>query len=62
MRIHIGGDHAAFETQQALLTYLTEQGHEVINHGPSEYDAEDDYPVYVPVSYTHLTLPTKRIV
>ena len=47
MRIHIGGDHAAFETQQALLTYLTEQGHEVINHGPSEYDAEDDYPVYV---------------
>ena len=47
MRVHIGGDHAAFETQQALLTYLTEQGHEVINHGPSEYDAEDDYPVYV---------------
>ena len=38
---------ASAETQQALLTYLTEQGHEVINHGPSEYDAEDDYPVYV---------------
>lgn len=47
MRIHIGGDHAAFETQQALITYLAEQGHDVVNHGPTEYDAEDDYPVYV---------------
>lgn len=47
MRIHIGGDHAAFETQRDLVSWLAEQGHEVIDHGPPAYDALDDYPVYV---------------
>ena len=47
MRIHIGGDHAAFETQRALVEYLKEEGHDVVDHGPTEYDALDDYPVFV---------------
>jgi ribose 5-phosphate isomerase B len=47
MRIHIGGDHAAFELQQTLIRHLEEAGHEVVNHGPFAYDAEDDYPVFV---------------
>lgn len=47
MRIHIGGDHAAFETQQALVEFLTSEGHDVVDHGPTAYDVEDDYPVYV---------------
>ena len=47
MRIHIGGDHAAFETQQALVDFLAAEGHDVVDHGPTEYDAEDDYPVFV---------------
>ena len=47
MRVHIGGDHAAYDLQQHLLSFLAEQGHEVINHGPDTYDAADDYPVYV---------------
>ncbi|EWT00452.1 ribose 5-phosphate isomerase [Intrasporangium oryzae NRRL B-24470] len=47
MRIHIGGDHAAYDLQQALITHLREAGHEVVNHGPVDYDAEDDYPVFV---------------
>lgn len=47
MRIHIGGDHAAFETQRALVEYLTAEGHDVVDHGPTEYDALDDYPVFV---------------
>lgn len=47
MRIHVGGDHAAFETQEALVDFLAAEGHDVVNHGPTEYDAEDDYPVYV---------------
>ncbi len=47
MRVHIGGDHAAFELHQALLPYLQELGHEVVDHGPHEYDALDDYPVFV---------------
>lgn len=47
MRVHIGGDHAAFELHQELLTFLAAEGHEVTDHGPLEYDAVDDYPVYV---------------
>ncbi|NHN55883.1 ribose-5-phosphate isomerase [Calidifontibacter sp. DB0510] len=47
MRVHIGGDHAAYEMQRALVDWLAQQGHEVIDHGPKEYDEQDDYPVYV---------------
>ena len=47
MRVHIGGDHAAFELHQELLTFLAAEGHEVTDHGPFEYDAVDDYPVFV---------------
>ena len=44
MRIHIGGDHAAYELQQALIAHLEGAGHEVVNHGPFGYDEQDDYP------------------
>jgi ribose 5-phosphate isomerase B len=47
MRVHIGGDHAAYELQLALVTHLQETGHDVTNHGPHVFDAEDDYPVAV---------------
>ncbi|MGN7249097.1 ribose-5-phosphate isomerase [Janibacter anophelis] len=47
MRVHIGGDHAAFELHQELLTFLADEGHEVVDHGPFAYDAVDDYPVFV---------------
>lgn len=47
MRIHVGGDHAAYEMQRDLVTWLAQQGHEVVDHGPQDYDAQDDYPVYV---------------
>ena len=47
MRVHIGGDHAAYEMQRDLVSWLAEQGHEVVDHGPVDYDALDDYPVFV---------------
>ena len=47
MRIHIGGDHAAYELQQTLIAYLEGAGHEVVNHGPFRYDEQDDYPAFV---------------
>jgi len=47
LRVHIGGDHAAFELHQELLTFLRDEGHEVVDHGPFAYDAADDYPVFV---------------
>ncbi len=46
MRVHIGGDHAAFDLLGELVAFLEAEGHEVNNHGPHEYDAQDDYPVF----------------
>ena len=47
MRVHLGSDHAGFELKQVLLRRLAELGHEPVDHGPSAYDALDDYPPYV---------------
>lgn len=47
MRVHIGGDHAAYDLLGELTRFLDGEGHEVSVHGPHEYDAQDDYPVYV---------------
>jgi ribose 5-phosphate isomerase B len=47
MRVHIGGDHAAFDLKSELVQHLLEQGHDVVDHGPDTYDPEDDYPVAV---------------
>jgi ribose 5-phosphate isomerase B len=47
VRVHIGGDHAAFELLGDLATFLEGEGHDVTNHGPHQYDAADDYPVFV---------------
>ena len=47
MRVHLGGDHAAYDLLVDLVTFLQGEGHEVTNHGPDTYDEVDDYPVYV---------------
>jgi len=44
MRIHIGSDHAGLELKAELVKHLTDNGHDVTDHGPHEYDALDDYP------------------
>jgi ribose 5-phosphate isomerase B len=46
MRVHIGSDHAGFEAKEFLVAALTEKGHDVIDHGPHSYNAQDDYPPY----------------
>jgi ribose 5-phosphate isomerase B len=46
MRVHIGSDHAGFELKNYLISAISGDGHEVVDHGPETYDAEDDYPVY----------------
>lgn len=45
-RIHIGTDHAGLEASHAIIEHLRGQGYEVIDHGPSVYDPEDDYPAF----------------
>lgn len=44
MRLHLGCDHAGYELNQNLMSWLRELGHEPVDHGPTEYDALDDYP------------------
>ena len=44
MRIHIATDHAGMELSAFLVRELSAVGHELIDHGPTVYDALDDYP------------------
>ncbi len=46
MRVHIGSDHAGFDLKSYLVAELGAEGHEVVDHGPETYEAEDDYPTY----------------
>lgn len=44
MRIHIAADHAGYELKAYLVEHLRAGGHDVVDHGAQEYDAQDDYP------------------
>ena len=46
MRIHIAADHAGFELKTHLITWLSANGYEPVDHGAHAYDAEDDYPPF----------------
>ncbi|MGV8970342.1 MAG: ribose-5-phosphate isomerase [Microbacteriaceae bacterium] len=46
MRIHIATDHAGLEFSRDLQEHLVSNGHEVVDHGPDDYDALDDYPSF----------------
>ncbi len=46
MRIHIATDHAGLEFSRDLQEHLRASGHEVIDHGPTDYDPLDDYPSF----------------
>lgn len=45
-RVHIATDHAGMELSAHLVSYLSAKGYEVVDHGPKEYDALDDYPSF----------------
>ncbi|AZS36961.1 Ribose-5-phosphate isomerase B [Microbacterium lemovicicum] len=46
MRIHIATDHAGLEFSTQLQHHLAEAGHDVIDHGPLDYEPLDDYPAF----------------
>lgn len=46
MRIHVATDHAGLDFSQELQQHLRELGHEIVDHGPEEYDPLDDYPAF----------------
>jgi ribose 5-phosphate isomerase B len=47
VRVYLGSDHAGFELKTRLVQWLSQAGHEPVDCGPSSYQPEDDYPVYV---------------
>ncbi|MCM3520736.1 ribose-5-phosphate isomerase [Curtobacterium sp. P97] len=59
MRIHLGTDHAGLEFTKTLAQHLTEAGHEVVDHGPTEYDALDDYPSFC-INAAHAVVQDQR--
>jgi ribose 5-phosphate isomerase B len=44
MKIYISSDHAGFELKQQLVAYLEENGIEIEDKGPKEFNKDDDYP------------------
>jgi ribose 5-phosphate isomerase B len=46
MRIHIATDHAGLDFSTHLREHLAAAGHHVVDHGPTSYDALDDYPAF----------------
>ena len=46
MRVFVGTDHAGLEFKDHLKQALTEAGHEPVDCGAFDYDAQDDYPPF----------------
>jgi len=47
MKIHIATDHAGFALKEAVMTYLIEQNHDIVDHGAFAFHEDDDYPEYI---------------
>ena len=43
MKISIGNDHAGPEYKKAIVDFLKQKGHEIVNHGTDTFDSVD-YP------------------
>ena len=46
MRVFIGTDHAGLDFKEHLKQALADAGHEPVDCGAFEYDAQDDYPPF----------------
>lgn len=44
MTVFIGADHRGFEMKKTLLTWLSDQGHHIVDCGNVDYNPEDDFP------------------
>jgi ribose 5-phosphate isomerase B len=54
MKISIGNDHAGPDYKKAIVAFLEQKGHEIINHGTDTFDSVDypdfGHPVGIDVS------------
>ncbi len=56
MKIHLSTDHAGFEMKEFLKTALIELGYDITDHGAFEYDETDDYPDYIKLAASEVSL------
>lgn len=47
MEIYLATDHAGFELKEKIKTLLVERGQSVTDCGAFDYNAEDDYPLFI---------------
>lgn len=47
MTLHIATDHAGFEHKEVIVSWLREEGFDVVDHGSFVLDSEDDYPDFI---------------
>lgn len=47
MKIFLGTDHNGFELKNAIKSYLSEKGLEIVDCGALEFNNNDDYPDFV---------------
>jgi len=59
MRIHIATDHAGLDFSRHLIEHLTAAGHDVVDHGPVDYEALDDYPAFC-INAAHAVVQDQR--
>ncbi len=46
MRVYLGSDHAGYDLKAHLADWLREHGHQPVDCGPHQFDAQDDYPPF----------------
>lgn len=49
MKIFLGADHRGFTLKEQLKDWLTGEGHEIVDHGATKLNQDDDYPDYATV-------------
>lgn len=49
MTVAVAADHGGFSLKEELRPWLKEQGYEVLDMGPHEYNPDDDYPDFAQV-------------
>ncbi len=59
--VYIASDHAGFEYKAAVVSWLTNEGFEVIDVGATTYDPQDDFPDYIMAAAVAVSAaPTSR--
>ena len=47
MKIYIGSDHAGLDLKKSIIGFLKAANFDIEDLGPTEYIADDDYPIYI---------------